>query len=166
MAATHEPGFVLLKGPRDTFYSTVSSTATFLKGVVVTYSDDRTLIEAASDSTAVVGVAMHDAADSLPGAYSGKCLVQKILPNQTWVCQAVTGLGASALSAGEAVGLSKSGNYLRVDSSGATLHAVIVPRDDGATTCNSADSSIHVQFLADVCSPFASTQSISVFAEN
>lgn len=164
MTVQYQAGFVLIQGPRDTFYSTVSSTATFLKGVPVTYSDDRTLIEAASDSTAIVGVAMHDAADTLPGAYAGKCLVQKVLPNQTWKATAATGLATSATSVGQTYGLDKSGNYLLVSSTG-TRHVVIVPRDDGATTVDSADSSIYVQFLQDVVSPHASTASVNVFAE-
>jgi hypothetical protein len=164
MTVQYQGGFILHKGRAgDTFYSTVSSTATFRKGCPVTFGLGRTLTEVESDTTAIVGIAMHDAADSLPGSYSGKCLVHKVLPNQTWVCKTATGLARSALSAGEALTLNKSGNYL-VATSGGTRMVVVVPRDDGDTTVDSADSSIYVQFLQDVISPHASTASVNVFA--
>ena len=165
MAPVYPDGFSIVKGPRETFMSVISSTATFKKGVPLTYTDDRTLIMADSDSTAIVGVSAHDAADTLGGAYQGVALVEKILPNQTWVCQAGTPHVTSGLSAGETLGLVKSGNYSVASSTG-TRHVVIVPRDDGTTTVDSADSSLWVQFLQDVISPHASNASVLVFGQN
>jgi hypothetical protein len=165
MASVYPNGFSLLKGPRETFMSVISSTATFVKGQPLTYSDDRTLLEAVSDTTAVVGVAMHDAADTLPGPYAGVALVQKVLPGQTWVCQAGNPHVTSGLSAGQTLGLEKSGNYSVASSTG-TRHVVIVPRDDGSTTVDSADSSIFVEFLGDVRGLHASNASVNIFAQD
>ena len=163
MATSYADGFSYVKGPFETFVSTISSTATFRKGAPVTYSDDRTLIEADSDTTAVVGIAMHDAANSV---YAGKALVQKILPNTIFATKIETDVDASAISAGQSYGIEKSGNNLRLDvDSQATPFVTIVPREDG-TIINSGDSSVWVTFLQDKVGMYASNASVSVFAQN
>ena len=163
MATSYADGFSYVKGPFETFVSVISSTATFRKGAPLTYSDDRTLIEAGSDTTALVGIALHDAANSV---YAGKALVQKILPNTIWATKIETDVSASAISAGQAYNIEKSGNNLRLDvDSQSTPMVVIVPREDG-TTIDSGDSSVWVTFVQNQVGLYASNASVQIFAQD
>lgn len=163
MATSYADGFSYVKGPFETFVSTISSTATFRKGAPLTLSDDRSLIEADSDSTALVGIAMHDAANSV---YAGKALVQKILPNTIFATKIETDVASSLISAGQSYNIEKSGNNLRLDvDSQSTPMVTIVPREDG-TTINSGDSSVWVTFLQDKIGLYASNASVSIFAQD
>lgn len=163
MATSYADGFSYVKGPFETFVSVISSTATFRKGAPLTYSDDRTLIEAASDTSALVGIALHDAANSV---YAGKALVQKILPNVVWATKIQTGVATSVVSAGQSYGIEKSGNNLRLDTdSQATPMVTIVPREDG-TIINSGDSSVWVTFLQNQVGLYASNASVGIFAQD
>lgn len=75
--ATYANGFNYIMGPYKTFLSTVSSTATFKAGNPVQFGLGYALTEANSQATMIVGIAQHDAANSI---YPGKCLVLQILP--------------------------------------------------------------------------------------
>jgi hypothetical protein len=149
-------GFQYVSGPHEEFLSTISSTATFKQGVPLTYGLGRTLIEATSRSSQIVGIAMHDAANSI---YPGLCSVLKVLPNTVFAVKIQAGVATSATSAGQSYGLEKSGNYLRPDTdSQTTPMVVILPRQDG-TTVDSTDSSVWCSFLLNVAGPFASSAS-------
>jgi hypothetical protein len=155
-------GFNYVSGPLRYVLSTVSSTATFVARVPVTLNDDRSVGEAASDTTALFGVAHHNAADSI---YAGKCLIEVPTEQTVYAVKVQTGVATSALSIGQSYGLEKSGNYLRVDTdSQATPFVTLVPRDDGST-CDSADSTVFVTILGDKLGVFGSNASVNVFAQ-
>lgn len=159
-------GFTYVRGTRNTFWSTVSSTATFRAGNPVTYSDDRSLIEAASDTTAIVGIALHNAADSLGGGRVNQCLVLIPASDTVFATLVQTGVATSATSVGQSYNLEKSGNFLRLDTDSQTSpRLVIVPRADGSTV-DSEDSSVFVQFLMDFVAPFGSNASVNIFAQD
>src|SRR5574341_1560486 len=159
-------GFEYRSGPFECYLSTISSTATFRAGNPLTLSDDRTLIEAASDTTAVVGIALSNAADSLGGSLAGKALVLKLLPGMVFETTVQTGVASSALSTAQSYGIEKSGNFLRIDpDSQATVLVSIVGYPDG-TTVDSTNSSVMVQFLQNVVGLFASNASVNIFAQD
>lgn len=160
------PGFNYVSGPMKYVMSTISSTATFQRGCPVTYSDDRTLIEADSDTTAILGIAAHNAANTLPGNLSGKALV--LIPDaQTVFAVAIgTGAAASEVSAGQSVDIEKSGNnFILNEDSQASPFVTIVPREDG-TTLDSADSTVYCTFLGNKLGVFGSNASVGIFAQN
>jgi len=156
-------GFTYVEGPIKYVRSTVSSTATFKGRNPVTLSDDRTLIEAASDTTAIFGIAAHDAANSI---YAGSCLVEIPTAQTVYAVKIQTGVSGSAVSAGQSYNIEKSGNYLRLDTdSQSTPLVTIVPRQDGSTI-DSADSSVFCHFLGDVIGVFGSNASVNIFAQS
>lgn len=165
MATSYADGFTWVKGPGccpDTFLSNVSSTATFRKGAPVTRDARGYLIEGASDMTALVGIAAHDAANSV---YAGQSLVLKIRPGDVWATKIQTGVASSALTIGVSYGIEKSGNNLRMDPDSATTPFVtIVPREDG-TVINSDDSSVWVTFIQDRVGLYTSTNTVDIFAQ-
>lgn len=160
-------GFQYVQGTYELRRSAVSSTATFKAGNPVTLSDDRTLIEADSDSTAIFGIAQNDAGDSLAGAgNTGLCNVLIPYPDTVFEVKIETDVAGSALSIGQSYNIEKSGDYLRVDvDSQATPFVTIVPRGDGSTL-DSANSTIYVQFLKDKIGVFGSNASVVIFAQN
>jgi hypothetical protein len=159
----YQDGFTYVEGPIKYVRSTVSSTATFRGRNIVTLSDDRTLIEAGSDTSLIFGIAGHDAAGSI---YAGSCLVEIPTADTIYAVKIQTGVAASAVSAGQGYGIEKSGNYLRLDTdSQATPMLIIVPRQDG-TTIDSADSSVFVHIAGDYLGVFSSHASTGPFAQN
>lgn len=97
-----------------------NSTATFVQGSLVALNPRRLLVEYTSVSSAAVGIAVHDSANSLP---AGKVLVH--VPSGgdcTFWAQTGT-LGLSALSLGQTVGIKKSGNT--VDQVDGTLTSAV-----------------------------------------
>lgn len=148
-------GFQYVQGPYKTFLSTISSTATFKAFNPVAYGLGRTLVEATSADTVIVGIAQHDAANSI---YAGKCLVLAVFPETVFATKTRTNIAASNLSAGIAMDITKSGNYIMPADSRATAAVIIVPRQDGSTI-DSTDSSIWVQFLTAKMGPYASSTS-------
>lgn len=148
-------GFNYVQGPYKEFLSTVSSTATFLAGNPVQFGLGRALTIADSQATMIVGIAQHDAANSI---YPGKCLVLQIFPETVFASKIATNIAGSALSAGQAMDLALSGNYSRPANSRVTPAVIIVPRPDGSTI-DSTDSSIWVQFLGVKLGPYASSAS-------
>src|SRR3990167_6889886 len=131
MATSYADGFTWVKGPGmvpDTFLSLTSWTATFRAGAPVLRDAIGYMVEAASDATAISGIAAHNAASSV---YAGKCLIQKIRPGDIWATKIQTGVAASALTIGVSYGIEKSGNNLRMDTdSGTTPFVTIVARED------------------------------------
>lgn len=158
-------GFTYIQGPLELRLSTVSSTATFKAGNPVTYSDDRTLIEAGSDTSLIVGIAQADAANSIGGTLAGKCLIGIPTAQTIFVAKVNGGVDVSLLSSGATLGLAKNGNYLEVGTSNASETVIIVPRGDG-TTIDSTDSSVYVQFLGNVLSPFGSNAGAPIYAQD
>lgn len=77
----------------------LSSTASFKKGSLVKLDGARNVAEHTSTDSQWLGVAAHDAANSLP---AGKCVVFVPGDNARAVIDVPTGLGASAISIGEA----------------------------------------------------------------
>jgi hypothetical protein len=96
-----------------------NSTATFVKGSLVALNPRRLLVEYTSVSSAAVGIAMHDSADSLP---AGKVVVAVPSAGATFWAQTGT-LATSALSLGQTVGIKKSGNTM--DQVDATLTSAV-----------------------------------------
>jgi hypothetical protein len=158
-------GFTYIQGPLCMRLSTVSSTATFKAGNPVTYSDDRTIIEAGSDTSVIVGIAQADAANSIGGTLAGKILIGIPTSETVFVAKVNGGVAASLLSSGATLGLVKNGNYLEVGTSNGSETVVIVERGDG-TTVDSADSSVYVQFLGNVVGPYGSNAGTPIYAQN
>ena len=153
--ASYGNGFQYVSGTHKTFWSTVSSTATFKAGNPVQYGLGRTLTEADSQATMIVGIAQHDAANSI---IAGQILVLAAYPDTVFASKIATNIAGSALSVGQAMDLTKSGNFVRPANSRVTPAVVIVPREDGSTI-DSTDSSIWVQFLGVKFGPYASSAS-------
>lgn len=151
-------GFTYISGPYELRRMNVASTATFRARNPVSLNGARDVIEATAINGSVIGVAQNDAANSI---YGNEILVLVPQENTVFATKVQTGVAASALSAGIAYAIEKSGNFLRVDTdSQATAKVIIVPRGDG-TTADSADSSVFVQFLKNVLTPFASNASLN-----
>lgn len=159
-------GWTYVSGPIKYVWSDVSSTATFIGRNPVTLSDDRTVIEAASDSTAIFGIAANSAADSLPGVGSGKVLVEVPTADTIYAIKIGTGAATSEVSAGQSFEIEKSGNFIiGNEDSQTTAMVTVVPRDDG-TTLDSTDSTVFVNILGNRLGVFGSNASVSVFAQN
>jgi hypothetical protein len=158
-------GFTYIQGPLELRLSTVSSTATFKAGNPVTFSDDRTVIEADSDTSVIFGIAQNDAGSSIGGTLAGKVLVGIPTASTIFAAKVNNGLAASLLSSGATLGLVKNGNYLEVGTSNGSETVVIVQRGDGSTV-DSADSSVYVQFLGNVVGPFGSNAGTPIYAQN
>lgn len=159
----YQDGFTYVSGPIKYVLSVLSSTCTVRGRNPVTLSDDRSVIEAKSDSTAIYGIAAHNAADSIIPGYM---LVEIPTPETVYAAKVQTGVAASQLSVGESHGIEKSGNFLRVDvDSTQTQMVTIVPRGNYATH-DSNDSSIFVHFLGNVLGVFNSNASVLIFDED
>lgn len=96
-----------------------NSTATFRGGSLVALNPRRLVVEYTSVSSAPLGIAAHNSVDSLP---AGKCVVFVPTAGATFWAQTGT-LALSALSLGQTVGISKSGNT--VDQVDATLTSAV-----------------------------------------
>ena len=137
----------------------------------VTLSNDRTVIEAASDTTAIFGIATNNAADSLPGSLSGKVLIEIPTDETVYAIKIGTGAATSEVSIGQSFEIEKSGNFLignfligNEDSQGTNM-VIVVPRDDGATL-DSADSTVFVTILGERIGVFGSHTSTTIFAQD
>jgi hypothetical protein len=160
-----QDGWSYVKGPIKYVWSTTSSTATFVARNPVTLSDDRTLIEAASDSTAIFGIAAHDAANSIPAALSGLCLVEVPTSDTVYAIKIGTGAATSEVSIGQSIDIEKSGDFIiGNEDSQASPYVTIVPRDDGSTL-DSDDSTVFVNILGNRIGVMGSHSSITIFAQ-
>lgn len=153
--ASYGNGFQYVSGTHKTFWSDVSSTATFKAFNPVQYGLGRTLTEADSQATMIVGIAQHDAGSSI---IPGKCLVLTIYPDTVFATKTRTNIAGSALSAGQTMDITKTGNFIQPANSRTTPAVIIVPREDG-TTIDSGDSSLWVQFLTTKLGAYASSAS-------
>lgn len=140
-------GFTYVSGPVTYRESTLSSGQTVRARNPVTLSDDRTVIEAASDTTVLWGIICHDAANSLAGR-SGKVLIEIPEPETIYATKIQTGVAGSAISIGQGYGIEKSGNHLRMDPDSQVTPFVQVVGDQFGNTINSDDSSVFVRFYA------------------
>jgi hypothetical protein len=157
-------GFNYVSGGKRIVYSAVSSTATFVAGNPVTLHPCRALLEMRdSKETAIVGIAMADAANSIGGNLTGLCPVLVPMPDTVFITNIATNVASSLLSQGQTGEIVKSGNYFRpAFDSCVTPYVVIVPRGNG-TTCDSADSTVMVSFLQDRLAHINSNASFVIF---
>ena len=157
-----QDGFHYVKGPCVNVLSKILSTATFKARVPVTLTTAGLVCEATggSDVTAIYGISMHDAADSI---YPQFCMVEVPTPDTVYVAKCATDASSSELSVGRGVDIEKSGNYFIIDEdSQATPMVTLVPRD-GFDTLDSADSSVHFSWLGDKLGVFHSNASVNIF---
>ena len=155
-------GFTHVEGGYNIRWSTVSSSATFRRGNPVMYeAESRTLIEFTSDATAIYGIAQANAADSIGGPLAARMPVAVPNEGSVWATKVQTGVAASALTIGQVFDLEKSANHFRVDvDSIASGRVILIERGTSASAVDSADSSVHVQFLKDFIAPFGSNASL------
>lgn len=163
MAFPANRGFQHIQGPGEVRWSNVSSTATFTYGAPVIMGLGRTVTEAnaVSDDTTIFGIAQADAADSIGGPLAGKVPILIPTHKDVFAARVQTGVAGSALSAGLAYNIEKSGDNWRVDTdSQASARVQLVERGYGQDPHDSADSSVYCQFLAHaVGDVYASTSS-------
>ena len=155
-------GFTHVEGGYNIRWSTVSSLATFRRGNPVMYeAESRTIIEFTSDATAIYGIAQANAADSIGGPLAGIVPIAVPMEDSVWATKVQTGVAASALTIGQVFDLEKSGNFFRVDvDSIASGRVILIERGTSGAAIDSADSSVHVQFLKDFQAPFGSNASL------
>ena len=156
-------GFTYISGPVKYVLSTLSSTCTVKARNPVTLSDDRSVVEAASDSTAIYGISAHNAADSI---IAGMILIEIPTPETVYATKVQTGAATSETSVGQSHGIEKSGDYFRLDVDSTQTNMLnIVPRGNYATV-DSADSSVFVHWNGDFLGVFSSNASTIIFDEN
>lgn len=155
-------GFQYVEGPKQIRWSTISSVATFKAGNPVTVEDaSRTLIEADSGTTGILGIAQANAADSIGGYLAGKIPVLIPTEETVFAAKVQTGVAASGLEVGEALDIEKSGDYFRVDTdSKASARVVLINRGYSGVAYDSADSTVYCQFLKGAIYPFGSNASL------
>ena len=148
-------GFRPVRGNWEIREFDTTSTATFRIWAPVTFGGARTLIEATSATTAIIGVATSASVDSFPAG-----VVQVAIPrDRSAVARSAiqTGVATSATSLRQAYNIEKSGNNLRIDTdSQASARVEIV----GAVS--SADSEVDVVFLTNFIG-MPSYSSISIY---
>lgn len=155
-------GFTYVEGPYNIRWSTVSSVATFrIRNPVVMEDVARTLNEVDSGSTGIYGIALSNAADSIGGPLAGKIPVMVPTEQTVFATKVQTGVAASGLEIGETFDIEKSGNFYRVDTdSKSSARVVLVERGTSGAAIDSADSSVHIQFLKNAIYPFGSNASL------
>ena len=155
-------GFTYVEGPYNIRWSVVSSAATFrIRNPVVMADVSRALQEVDSGSTAIYGIALANAADSIGGPLAARCPVMVPTEQTVFATKVQTGVAASGLEIGETFDIEKSGNFFRVDTdSKSSARVVLVERGTSGAAIDSADSSVHVQFLRDAIYPFGSSASL------
>jgi len=133
-------GFRPVRGNWEIREFTQLSTATFRQWAPLELNGARTVIEATSAASTILGVALHASVDSLP---AGKVLVAMPRDNSAVARAKIeTDVAASLISIGQNYNIEKSGNNLRVDvDSQASALVQIVGTVDSAT------SEIDVVFL-------------------
>lgn len=150
------PGFVLGSGPWEQRLFNTASAATFLKGSLVELDGARNVVEYASTSSSVLGIALHASVDSLP---AGKVLVAIPKPGCTAIADVAPGIAASAISIGHAMGVGKRGNYMSyVTTDAASVWSKVVTV---VGTLNSTNSTVEVAFIQNIAEVY-STSSASL----
>lgn len=155
-------GFSYVEGPYNIRWSVVSSVATFrIRNPVVMEDVARTLNEVDSGSTAIYGIAMANAADSVGGPLAGLCPVMVPTEQTVFAVKVQTGVTAANMQIGEVFNIEKSGNFFRVDTdSKVSARVVLIERGTSGVAFDSADSTVHCQFLRDAIFPFGSNASL------
>ena len=153
-------GLVPSSGPWEYRQYDTTSTATFLKGCLVTFGGARTLVERASTDSGYVGIALSDSVNSFP---AGKIQVAIPRPGCTAFCDVTANFSSSQLSAGQAWGLDKRGNYNSFLTTLATsvfsrIATIVGPIDLGA---RSGNSRIEIAFIQNEAIIY-STSSVSI----
>ena len=135
-------GFRPARGHWELVLLPTASAATFQQWAPVTFDGARNLIEAASDTTYIVGVATSYSTASFPAGYvtvampaDGTAVARGNVP---------TGVASSALSYGAAYGITKSVNNLYINTSSQASALVELRGNFDSTT-----SEIDVQFLTE-----------------
>ncbi len=149
-------GFVLGTGDWHIRQFNTTSTATFIKGCLVSLNGARTVIEYDSTLSHYLGIAMQNSVNSTP---PGKVLVAIPRPGCTAYADAFTGMGQSAVSIGHAMGIAKLGNYESYITTLATsvfskVVTIVGPID-------SASSRVEVAFIQNEALLY-STSSVSI----
>lgn len=153
-------GFIPGSGPWEQREFTTNSAATFVKGALVELNGARDLVEYASTSSSVLGIALSRSIDSIP---LGKVSVAIPRPGCTAWADIAPGLTSSDLSAGVALGVGKRANHM----SFVTTHAASVWSRVVASTgrydigTNSGVSRVEVFFIQNGAE-FYSTSSVSL----
>lgn len=158
-------GFNYVSGPYRMVYSTLSSTCTARARNPVTFSDDRTLIEVESDSTAILGIIQNDSGNSIPGIMTNRALVMIPTEQTIFATKVQTGVVASAVSFGQGYAIEKNANHFRLDTDSQVTAFCEIVGDDYGNTIRSDDSSVFVRFYADRLLN-SSSASIANFAQN
>ena len=155
-------GFTYVEGPYNIRWSVVSSAATFrIRNPVVMADVSRALQEVDSGSTAIYGIALANASDSIGGPLAARCPVMVPTEQTVFATKVQTGVAASGLEIGETFDIEKSGNFFRVDTdSKSSARVVLVERGTSGAALDSADSSVHCQFLRGAIYPFGSNASL------
>ena len=122
---------------------------------------NRTVAEVDSGTTAIYGIAMADAADSIGGPLAAKVPIMVPTEQTVFATKVQTGVVASGLEPGEAFDIEKSGDFFRVDTdSVGSARVVLIERGTTGVSIDSDDSSVHVQFLKNSIYPFGSNASL------
>lgn len=133
------------------------STATYRLGSIVKLHGARTVSEYSGGEASLLGIALSNSVDSLP---AGKVIVALPGPGCTAFVDVPSGVGASSISVGQAVGFYKSGNTVSTITfsytSAAGKVAVIEKPIDSAL------SKIEVSFLANAIALNASAESQTI----
>ena len=155
-------GFTYVEGPYNIRWSVVSSAATFRIRTPVAMEDaSRALIEIDSGTTAIYGISLANAADSIGGPLAARCPIMVPTEQTVFATKVQTGVVASGLEIGETFDLEKSGDFFRADTdSKSSARVVLVERGTSGAAIDSADSSVHVQFLKNAIYPFGSNASL------
>ena len=158
-------GFSYVEGPYNIRWSTVSRVAAFrIRNPVVMEDVARKINELAdSRTTAIYGIAMSNAADSVGGQLAGKVPILVPTEQTVFATKVQTGVSAAVLELGTTFELEKSGNFFRINSdlnSTASARVVLVERGTSGSALDSTDSSVYVQFLRDAIFPFGSNASL------
>ena len=154
-------GFNYISGPWTIRRFPVLSTATFRARNPVSVNAAGTVEEYTSVHTAIAGISMSNAADSI---YGDEILVGIPTEETVFAVKVQTGVATSALTAFNALDIEKSGNFWRVDTdSTTTLVVTIIPRGDGTTDALSDDSTVNVQFVKDRIAPFGVNTGVAVY---
>ena len=150
-------GFNYVYGPSRIQYFPVSSTGTFAKRNPVSHNGVGDIIQYADGLDNIVGVAVSDSSESLDVA--GTKYVPVLVPQEDTVFAASvqTGVNTSSLTVYSAFDIELVVDHLRLDTdSTETLVAQLVPRGDGTSDANSADSTVFCSFVKGMLQPFGS----------
>lgn len=164
------PGFNYLQGKYELRWSAASSSQTIHRGNVVTLDARRFVALAASDSTAIYGIAQADSDQSLSNAPSGFLPILVPYPDTVFAAPVQTGVAVSATSIGQSYNiegyLANGDLHHRVDTdSAATAMVTLVANGFQQNAAASDESFVYCVFNTDVIGVFRSDTSTNIFAQ-